>query len=156
MATGRIWLKIPETIRIDLCGKLPEHVHAKDIILKVIGDLGADGATYKALQFCGEGARCLSNESRFTVCNMAIEAGAKTGIFEPDEVTKDFVGRRGSGGMNLCSDQDATYCRQISIDLSSLGPQVSCPWSVDNVAPIEQVRGTPIDQASWALARTDA
>jgi 3-isopropylmalate/(R)-2-methylmalate dehydratase large subunit len=144
MATGKIWLKIPETIRIELQGSLPEHVHAKDVILKIIGDIGADGATYKALQFCGEGARTISNDGRLTICNMAIEAGAKTGIFEPDHVTKDFVGQQGT---YFFSDPDATYCRQISIDFSRLGPQVACPWSVDNVVPVEEVQGLAIDQA---------
>jgi 3-isopropylmalate/(R)-2-methylmalate dehydratase large subunit len=146
MATGRIWLKIPETIRVELTGKLPGHVHAKDVILRVIGELGADGATYKALEFCGEGARCLSNESRFTICNMAIEAGAKTGIFEPDEVTKGFRGGI-TGGRFLAGDPDAVYCRGVSIDLASLEPQIACPWSVDNVVPVGGVQGTPIDQA---------
>jgi 3-isopropylmalate/(R)-2-methylmalate dehydratase large subunit len=144
MATGRIWLKIPDTIRIDLHGRLPEHVHAKDVILKIIGDLGADGATYKALQFCGEGAGQISSDGRFTMCNMAIEAGAKTGIFEPDDVTRDLIGTRGTC---FSSDPDASYCRRLSIDLSRLGPQVSCPWSVDNVVPIEEIQGTAIDQA---------
>ncbi len=145
MATGRIWLKIPETIRIELRGEMAEHVHAKDIILKVIGDLGADGASYKALQFCGEGARSLSNAGRFTICNMAIEAGAKTGIFEPDDLTRGFIGS--DRGTYYSSDPDASYCREICIDLGSLAPQVACPWSVDNVAAVEQVQGTSIDQA---------
>jgi 3-isopropylmalate/(R)-2-methylmalate dehydratase large subunit len=144
IATGRIWLKIPETIRIELHGSLPEHVHAKDAILKIIGDIGADGATYKALQFCGEGARTISNDGRFTMCNMAIEAGAKAGIFEPDDVTKGFAGQQGT---YFFSDPDANYCGQISIDLSRLGPQVACPWSVDNVVSIEEVQGLAIDQA---------
>ena len=91
MATGELWLKIPETINIEIKGRLPEHVHPKDIILKVIGDLGADGATYKALQFTGEGVTPISTEGRFTMCNMAIEAGAKTGIFEPDAVTAEYL-----------------------------------------------------------------
>lgn len=147
MATGRIWLKIPETIRIELKGELPPHVHPKDIILKVVGDLGADGATYKALQFCGEGARKLSNEGRFTICNMAIEAGAKTGIFEPDEKTRAFMQGRPEMGLYYASDPDACYCREMSIDLTSLAPQVACPWSVDNVVSIDRVEGTPIDQA---------
>ena len=147
MTTGKLWLKIPETIRIELKGRLPEHVHGKDIILKVIGELGADGATYKALEFCGEGVRNLSNESRFTICNMAIEAGAKTGIFEPDEVTKAFIESRGGGGTYVRSDPDAVYSQHLSIDLTCLGPQVACPWSVDNVSPVDRIQGTPIDQA---------
>lgn len=144
MATGKIWLKIPETIRIELHGNLSQHVHAKDVILKIIGDIGAGGAAFKALQFCGEGAKTISNDGRFTICNMAIEAGAKAGIFEPDDVTKEFAGQRGT---YYFSDPDATYCREISIDLSHLGPQVACPWSVDNVIAIEEVQGLAIDQA---------
>ncbi|MFC1532564.1 3-isopropylmalate dehydratase large subunit [Thermodesulfobacteriota bacterium] len=147
MATGEIWLKIPETIQIQLVGTLPPHVHPKDIILKVIGDLGADGATYKALQFSGDGVAAISNEGRFTMCNMAIEAGAKTGLFEPDTVTKQFVAERGSNGEFFKSDPDAVYCEQLTIDLDQLCPQISCPWSVDNVVTVEEVQGTPINQA---------
>jgi len=147
MATGEIWLKIPETVRIDLQGRLPDHVHPKDIILKVIGDLGAEGATYQALQFSGEGAAGISNEGRFTLCNMAIEAGAKTGIFEPDAVTESFLKDRQAKGIFFKSDPDAEYCRQMTVSLDRLGPQISCPWSVDRVVPVEEVRGTRIDQA---------
>jgi len=147
MATGEIWLKIPETVRIDLQGRLPDHVHPKDIILKVIGDLGAEGATYQALQFSGEGAAGISNEGRFTLCNMAIEAGAKTGIFEPDAVTESFLKDRQAKGIFFKSDPDAEYCRQMTVSLDRLSPQISCPWSVDRVVPVEEVRGTRIDQA---------
>ena len=147
MATGEIWLKIPETIRIDLQGKLPNHVHPKDIILKVIGDLGAEGATYKALQFSGSGAAGISNEGRFTMCNMAIEAGAKTGIFEPDAETEKFFRDRGEKGIFFKSDPDAVYCQEKIMNLDRLGPQIACPWSVDNVVLIEKVQGTRIDQA---------
>ncbi len=147
MATGEIWLKVPETVRIDLQGKLQPHVQPKDVILKMISDLGADGATYKALQFTGDGAAHISNDGRCTMCNMAIEAGAKAGIFEPDDVTKAFMAERGREGTFYRSDPDAVYCQQIAIDLEQLGPQVSCPWSVDNVAPVEEMLGTRIDQA---------
>ena len=147
MATGELWLKIPETINIEIKGRLPEHVHPKDIILKVIGDLGADGATYKALQFTGEGVTPISTEGRFTMCNMAIEAGAKTGIFEPDAVTAEYLRDRKEKGVFFKSDPDAVYCQHITVDLNRLGPHVSCPWSVDNVVPVEEVQGTHIDQA---------
>ncbi len=147
MATGEIWLKIPETIRINLNGKLPAHVHPKDIILRVIGDLGADGATYRALQFSGDGAAAISNEGRFTMCNMAIEAGAKTGLFEPDAMTEEFLAGRNAKGIFLKSDSDAEYCLQMAVELDRLGPQVSCPWSVDNVVPVEEAQGIQIDQA---------
>lgn len=147
MATGEIWLKIPETIRIGLTGKLPPHVHPKDIILKVVGDLGADGATYKALQFSGDGAEAISNDGRFTMCNMAIEAGAKTGLFEPDAVTEQFLAGRDERGTFFKSDADAEYCGDLSVDLAQLAPQVSCPWAVDKVVPVGEVQGTRIDQA---------
>jgi 3-isopropylmalate/(R)-2-methylmalate dehydratase large subunit len=147
MATGELWLKIPETIRIELKGRLPDHVHPKDIILKVVGDLGADGATYKALQFSGEGVNSISNEGRFTMCNMAIEAGGKTGIFEPDGITEEFIKDRKKKGIFFKSDPDADYCQHIDIDLARLGPHISCPWSVDNVVPVEEAEGTHIDQA---------
>jgi 3-isopropylmalate/(R)-2-methylmalate dehydratase large subunit len=148
MATGKIWLKVPETIKVELVGTLPDHVYGKDIILRVIGELGADGATYKALQFCGEGARSLPNDARFTICNMAIEAGAKTGIFEPDEVTgRFFAPGAHAKGTDYVSDPDASYCRSVTIDLAQLTPQVACPWRVDSVVPVDGVQGTRIDQA---------
>ena len=147
MATGEIWLKIPETIRIQLTGKLPQHVHPKGVILKVVGELGADGATYKALQFSGGGLAAVSNEGRFTMCNMAIEAGAKTGLCEPDAITEQFVRERNAKGTFFQSDPDASYSDQLTVELDSLGPHVACPWSVDNVVPVEEVHGTRIDQA---------
>ena len=147
MATGEIWLKIPETRLIELRGTLPDHVHPKDVILRVIGDLGADGATYQALQFGGEGVATIPNEGRFTMCNMAIEAGAKTGIFEPDEMTRRFVGGGSGAPVFAAGDLDAEYCGRATVELDSLAPQVSCPWSVDNVCAVEEVRGTLIDQA---------
>ena len=147
MATGEIWLRVPETIKVELSGKLSPHVHPKDVILKVIGELGADGATYKALEFTGDGAATISTSGRFTICNMAVEAGAKTGLFEPDDETKRFMTGRGREGVYFKSDPDAQYCGHLKINLSELGPQVSYPWSVDNVVPVEEVRGTAIDQA---------
>jgi 3-isopropylmalate/(R)-2-methylmalate dehydratase large subunit len=147
MATGEIWLKIPETIRVELTGKLPDHVHPKDIILKIIGDLGADGATYKALQFSGEGVASISNQGRFTMCNMAIEAGAKTGIFEPDTVTEKFVKDRKTRGTFYASDPDAVYCKQITVALDELAPQISRPWAVDNTVSVDDLKNVRIDQA---------
>jgi 3-isopropylmalate/(R)-2-methylmalate dehydratase large subunit len=147
MATGKIWLRVPETIRVELTGRLRGHVHGKDIILKVIGELGADGATYKALEFGGTGARALSSDSRLSICNMAIEAGAKTGIFEPDDVTRRFMTGRRREGRYYASDVDASYCRVLEIDLDHLVPQIAYPWSVDNVVSVDRATGTPIDQA---------
>ncbi|MBN1685201.1 MAG: 3-isopropylmalate dehydratase large subunit [Spirochaetales bacterium] len=147
MATGKIWLRVPETIRVELIGKLSPHVHPKDLILHVIGTLGADGATYQALEFSGEGAATISVSGRFTICNMAVEAGAKAGIFEPDNETKRFMAERGREGVYFKSDPDARYCKHLKVDLSKLGPQVSCPWAVDNAVPVEEVQGTRIEQA---------
>jgi 3-isopropylmalate/(R)-2-methylmalate dehydratase large subunit len=147
MATGKIWLKIPETVRIELTGRLPRQVHPKDIILKIISDLGADGATYKALYFCGEGVKTISNSGRFTMCNMAVEAGAKTGIFEPDDKTKEYLKDRKEQGTFFKSDPDAVYCKNISLALDKLVPMIAVPFSVDHVVPVKEVRGTCIDQA---------
>lgn len=147
MATGKIWLKIPQTIRVELTGRLPEDVHPKDIILKVIGELGADGATYQALEFCGDGVAGISTDGRLTMCNMAIEAGAKTGIFEPDEETEKFFRQRPKQGTFFKSDPDAIYSRTIAIALDKLVPQVACPRQVDQVTSVRDVSGTHIDQA---------
>ena len=147
MATGKIWLKIPETIRIELTGQLPKQVYPKDIILKIISDLGADGATYKALYFCGEGVKTISNSGRFTMCNMAMEAGAKTGIFEPDDKTKEYLKERKEQGIFFKSDPNAVYCNDITIALDKLVPQIAAPFSVDHVVPVKEVQGTCIDQA---------
>ena len=147
MSTGRIWLKIPKSIRIELRGTLPDHVHPKDVILKIIGDLGSDGATYMALELPGEGAASISNSGRFTLCNMAVEAGAKTGIFEPDSITESFYRHRKESGRWFHSDSDARYAETLALDLDRLVPQIACPWSVDKVAPVDLVVGTHIDQA---------
>jgi 3-isopropylmalate/(R)-2-methylmalate dehydratase large subunit len=149
MATGELWFKVPETINIELSGTLKEHVYPKDAILKIIGDLGADGATYKALQFSGKSAKTITNAGRFTMCNMAIEAGAKVGIFEPDEITQKFLKEREKedGGEFFESDPDAEYCDFIPINLQEIEPKIACPWSVDNVKPVVEVEGIEINQA---------
>jgi 3-isopropylmalate/(R)-2-methylmalate dehydratase large subunit len=147
MATGKIWLKIPETIRIELNGRLPDHVHTKDLVLSLIGRLGADGATYKALEFSGEGAAAISNAGRFTICNMAVEAGAKTAVFAPDATTRRFLWLRSEKGLFFASDPDAVFFDTITIDLEELVPQVACPFSVDRVVPVSKVQGLKIDQA---------
>jgi homoaconitate hydratase family protein len=147
MATGKIWLKIPETIRIELTGRLSRQVHPKDIILKIISDLGADGATYKALYFCGEGAKTISNSGRFTMCNMAVEAGAKTGIFEPDGSTRDYLKDRKEQGIFFKSDPNAVYSMSITLALDEIVPMIAIPFSVDHVVAVKEVRGVYIDQA---------
>jgi 3-isopropylmalate/(R)-2-methylmalate dehydratase large subunit len=148
MALGETWLRIPETFRIEIKGRLPPMVLAKDIILRLIGLLRADGAIYKALEFGGPVVEGMSVEERMTLCNMAVEAGAKAGLCAADEVTRRFLENHGRGRdyMPLSSDPDASYERLIELDVSDLSPQVAFPHFVDNVRPIEEVNGIPIDQ----------
>ena len=147
MATGEIWLKVPETIRIELSGSLKPQVHPKDVILEIIGRIGADGATYMALEFGGNGAKHISLDGRCTMCNMAIEAGAKTGIFVADELTIERFPVARERMELLTRDGDANYSKVIEIDLDSVVPHVARPYSVDNTLPAAQITGTRIDQA---------
>jgi len=138
MALGKTWFLVPESIRVILKGELPKGVVAKDVVLYLIGKLGADGANYKSLEFDGGGIASLDMESRLTIANMAVEAGAKCGLFPSDEVTRAYLetlGREGSY-RPFTPDPDASYLREVEIDLSSLVPQVACPHTVDNVFPI--------------------
>ncbi len=153
MATGAIWLRVPETLRIVLNGALPPRVSAKDVILKLIGDLGADGADYCSVEFAGEAIRAMSIAGRMVLCNMAAEMGAKNAVVEPDETTWAWLegrlgeGERGRGGEGVRSDANAVYARVIECDVSDLAPQVAKPHTVDNVAPVAVVAGMKIDQA---------
>ncbi len=148
MTLGQTWLKIPETCRIEVQGQLPPPVGAKDIILYLIGLLGADGAIYKALEFGGPVIEEMNMEERLTLCNMAVEAGAKTGLCAADEVTRRFLEEQGRGDdyMPLAPDADASYERVVELDVSQLSPQVALPHLVDNVQPIEEVAGISISQ----------
>ena len=145
--TGRLWLKVPATVRINVNGKLPAGVYAKDIILRIIGDLGADGATYKAMEFGGTTVRELSVAGRMTLCNMAVEAGAKVGLVAPDEKTFAFSGVNGEELGYLQSDPDAVYEKVIDYDAARLKPMVACPSNVDRVKAVEELSGVKIDQA---------
>ncbi|HNT73921.1 MAG TPA: 3-isopropylmalate dehydratase large subunit [Anaerolineae bacterium] len=153
MATGAIWLRVPETLRIVLHGALPPRVSAKDVILKLIGNLGADGADYCSVEFAGEAIRAMSVAGRMVLCNMAAEMGAKNAVVAPDETTWAWLeGRggereRGRGGEGVRADADAVYARLIEYDVSTLAPQVAQPHTVDNVAPVDEVTGVKIDQA---------
>ncbi len=141
-STGKIWLKVPESIKVELAGKLPPFASAKDIILELIGRLGASGATYKALEFCGGGLETLSMESRLTVCNMVIEAGAKNGIMPADgEVAAYMEEQRGTSVSfeTLLPDDGASYESTLSIDLGSISPLAAAPHSVDNVSPVSDM-----------------
>ena len=146
-ATGKIWLKVPETINVNVEGKFKPYVTPKDLILSIIGKVGADGATYKAVEFTGSTIRAMSMAGRMTLCNMTVEMGAKNGIVEPDETTRKFLeGRTSQHYEALKSDADANYEKVSEFDVSRLEPVVACPSSVDNVKPASEV-DVPIEQA---------
>ncbi|MEM3047127.1 MAG: 3-isopropylmalate dehydratase large subunit [Candidatus Bathyarchaeia archaeon] len=148
LVTGRTWLKVPETVRLQLEGRLDPLVSAKDVVLYIIGQLRADGATYKAVLFTGPVISRMSVDGRMTICNMAVEMGAKAGIVEPDEVTLQYLkGRTNAPFTPLLSDPDADYTEEYVYDLLSLEPQVACPHSVENVKPVSEIGDVPIDQA---------
>jgi len=145
---GKTWFRVPESIKIALSGNLQKGVYAKDLILHLIGQIGADGATYKALEFGGDSLGALSVPERLTVANMAVEAGAKVGIFPADEITRDYLASQGRGDhyQPVSADTDATYEQTINIDLASLEPTISKPHTVDNTAPLRELKGTKIQQ----------
>jgi len=146
MMTGKLWFKVPETIRIDLNGKFNSMVSAKDLILFLIGRLGADGATYMSLEFGGD-MSALSMDGRFTVANMAIEAGAKFGIFEGDEITAEWLGIDNVDDRKfILSDEGIEYNDRISIDLDELEPLVALPHRVDTVSKISEIGKIKVDQ----------
>ena len=148
MATGQIWLRVPESLRIVINGTLPDRVSAKDVVLHIIGDLRADGANYCSVEFAGETVREMSIASRMVLTNMAAEMGAKNGVVEPDEVTRAWLqGRVEHAYEEVHADPDAAYERVIEYDVSGLAPQVAKPHTVDNVVPVTEVAGTPINQA---------
>ena len=149
-ATGRIWLKVPEAIKINVNGKFGKYVTAKDLVLSIICKLGVGGAIYKSVEFAGQTMREMSIAGRMTVCNMAVEMGAKNGIVEPDETTKEFLQNRVKtlpAFAALKSDKDTVYERTVEFSVAELVPQVACPSSVDNVEPVSEVGNVPIEQA---------
>lgn len=147
MATGDIWLRVPETIKITYSGKLQVCVGGKDLILHTIGMLGVAGANYQAIEFDGPVVRALPMAGRFTMCNMAVEAGAKAGIISCDEVTSAYLqGRAERSGQAVESDPDAEFAAQREVDVSLVEPQVALPHSPANVVPMSQVPQVPIDQ----------
>lgn len=146
-ATDDIWLRVPETIKIEIDGKLPRGVYAKDVILKIIGDGGADMADYKAIEFAGEAAKKFSLTSRFVLANMSAEMGAKNGYFEPNEETLEWLKARGRAEYEVIqSDPDAEYKSVLKYDISDLAPQLACPHAVDNVKPVTEVEGRKFHQ----------
>lgn len=148
MVTGTSWVLVPETVKFNLIGKLPDGVYARDLILEIIGTVGANGCNYQVMEFTGEGARTLSISDRIALCNMAVEAGAKTGIFEPDEKAIAYLEKHGRKPKAIYhSDPDAVYVREYTFDLSKIRPVVAKPDFVDNLCPAEEVRGIKIDEA---------
>lgn len=147
-ASGQLWLRVPETFLVIVEGKLPSGVYAKDIVLSVIGKVGADGATYMAVEYTGSTIKELSLDGRLTLCNMAVEMGGKTGLVAPDEKVVSFLKERGiTGGYELlASDEDADFAEKLELDAEDLVPVVACPHSVDNVKPVDEVEGTPVSQ----------
>ncbi len=147
-ATGKLWLKVPETIKMIIDGRLQEMITAKDVILHIIGEIGSDGANYKAIEFYGETVKNFSVSSRMTISNQAMEAGAKAAIVPPDEKTINYLKDRVRGKIEpVYSDGDANYESEMEFDVSDLEPQVACPHTVDNVKPVSEVEGIEIDQA---------
>jgi 3-isopropylmalate/(R)-2-methylmalate dehydratase large subunit len=148
MALGEVWLKIPPTIKFIYSGKLNKWVSGKDLILYTISKIGVDGANYKVMEFSGEVIKNLSIDNRFTMCNMAIEAGAKTGIIEPDEITLQYLKGRAKRPFQIYnSDPDAHYEKIIEIDVSKIEPQVAFPHLPENAKPISEAKGIKIDQS---------
>jgi 3-isopropylmalate/(R)-2-methylmalate dehydratase large subunit len=146
MALGEAWFKVPESIKFTFEGQLPEFVAGKDLILYTIGQITVDGANYCAMEFTGNAIRSLSMESRLTMCNMAIEAGAKSGIIEPDDVTRTYAeGRAQRPPIYYSSDPDATYKREFTFDVSHLEPQVAYPHLPENAKPISEAEGDHIE-----------
>ena len=147
LGTGTMWIKVPETIRVVIDGTLPEGVMSKDIILRLIGDLGADGATYRALEFSGSTVESMTVASRMTMANMAIEAGAKCALFTPDEKTEAYCGiKLDEYQKSLTGDDDAVYMRTIVYKAQEFEPVMACPSQVGKIRPVRELKGTPIDQ----------
>jgi len=148
MVTGQSWLLVPETIRFNLTGKLPEGVYARDVILTIIGKISANGANYKAMEFAGEGLSNLTISDRIAICNLCVEAGAKTALMEVDDVAMEYLKAHGREPKAIfSSDEDAVFSQVIDIDLSQMVPIVAKPHFVDNVVPAKEVQGVKIDEA---------
>jgi 3-isopropylmalate/(R)-2-methylmalate dehydratase large subunit len=149
LALGKTWFRVPETFLIELNGVFPGGVYAKDLVLYLIGQIGADGANYKALEFGGEALAQMTMSQRLTIANMAVEAGAKVGLFPSDKITRDFLKEHGRGDKYkpLSPDAGANYEKVISVNLDQLEPMLSLPHAVDNVRPVTRVKGVKIQQA---------
>ncbi len=147
MATGMAWFKVPSAIKFNLSGTLPENCSGKDVILSIIGQIGVDGALYKSMEFVGEGVKNLSMDDRFCICNMAVEAGAKNGIFPVDEITMEYMsGRCERKPQVFEADSDAVYDEVIEINLSEIKPTVACPHLPENTKHADDLNHIKIDQ----------
>ncbi|MDI6814738.1 MAG: 3-isopropylmalate dehydratase large subunit [Dehalococcoidales bacterium] len=148
LGLGKSWFRVPESIKVVVSGNFPDGVYAKDLILHLIGQIGADGATYKALEFSGDTVDNMSMSQRFTMANMVVEAGAKAGLFAADKTTCDYLASQGRGNHyhSIFPDDDATYQKTISISVANLEPTVAKPHSVDNTALARELKGTKIQQ----------
>ena len=149
LALGKTWFRVPESFLIELKGVFPRGVYAKDLILYLIGQIGADGANYRALEFGGKALAQMTMPQRLTIANMAVEAGVKVGLFPADKITQDFLTEysRGDNYKPLYPDAEANYEQVISVNLDQLEPMLSLPHAVDNVRPVTQVKGVKIQQA---------
>jgi 3-isopropylmalate/(R)-2-methylmalate dehydratase large subunit len=148
MATGEIWLRVPESMRVIVEGTMPERVSAKDLVLHIIGDIGADGADYKSVEFAGPAIEAMSIGSRQVLCNMAAEMGAKNAFVAPDDETRAWLaGRAATAYQEVHPDQDASYAQVLHYDVRNLVPQVAKPHRVDNVVPVTEIAGLQIEQA---------
>jgi len=148
LGLGKTWFRVPETIKVVVTGKFPRGVYAKDLALHLIGRIGADGATYKALEFTGDAVSSMSIPQRLTVANLAVEAGAKVGLFAADEVTRDYLSSQGRSGdyQPVFPDDDAIYEQTININVAEIEPTVAKPHAVDNIVPARELKGTKIQQ----------
>ena len=147
LGTGTMWIKVPETIKVVIDGELPANVMSKDVILRLIGDLGADGATYRALEFTGSAVKNMSVASRMTIANMAIEAGAKCALFTPDEKTAEYCEiELNDFQKSLVGDEDAKYIKTVTYRAEDLVPVMACPSQVDKIRNVSELEGTVIDQ----------
>jgi 3-isopropylmalate/(R)-2-methylmalate dehydratase large subunit len=148
LLNGKIWFKVPETLYFKLNGKLPEHVMAKDLILKIIGDIGTDGAAYKTMQFGGSGVTEMSVDERLTLTNMTTEAGAKNGIIEPDKKIIDYLAERGATNFSaVIGDDDATYSKTLEYEASEMEPTIAKPFSPQNISVVRETSSIELDKA---------
>jgi len=148
LLNGRIWFKVPETIYFKINGKLPDHVMAKDVILKIIGDIGNDGGAYRTMQFGGSGIDEMSVESRLTLCNMTTEAGAKNGIVEPDQKVVDYLSSRGATNVPMIKgDVDSEYAKIFEYESSEMEPIVAKPFSPDNITIVREAPNVELDKS---------